>query len=73
MMTDKTTSGTERKEIVGEVGPEDEPIEVRTEPLPDDGTAYGVALLMTNRGWRNVEGRDVELEKADSGGTTTDE
>jgi hypothetical protein len=50
--------GEKMVEIVGEIGD----VEVRTEPLPDDGKAYGMALSLEAHGWENVHGKEVTNE-----------
>lgn len=47
--------------IVGEIGPADDPIEVRTEPLPSgEGEYTAYVALLKMRGWRNVRGEAAD-------------
>ena len=70
MSDDTTTSGSDRYElkdvqVVGEIGPEDEPVKVATQPLRDfhKYEALGTRDGLKRRGWRNV--RIIEVGNSD--------
>ena len=60
-------------QIVGEIGPEDEPVKVATQPLVDSHKyeALGTLDSLKRRGWRNV--RIIEVGNFDPWDTDSEE